>query len=605
MAMAIACLSALSTLSHAAPDDGYSAGRDFGNAIRGNANSALNSGQAQGVIPGTTGSPPETRFYGGVTSSNTNLQNEGMSALLGTEHGKAALEAYTQNPKPTLSMDADFLKPGWEAQANAEKVLDGSQQCTSQTLQKTSYDNYYCIRDPSITSSCKKIATVGGNWTNTQPVPKYLILTPADFAWTRTQSTHPGGTLLLPAFRGVYALPLSGQILAQSIQLLGSARFWSIKAPNGYVKPTFYQPGMPAFSTFYPSAYNEGTLIELTITKIPDAQGDANNPGDFRLYLNLAVDERQFVPEVIWQNFCPSEVVTADVTCTQGPETRSIVMEGKTYSIHSDCWEYTTQIREQEADDQACAEYDNNKNCTLAARNCEMSDEEGVCVSEKVTYQCQTTASASGQLCGGDFYCTDGACDTMANNKNSSFAHAISQLATVSAAAETAVDQIDIQVGAFTGQGMQCRKAAAGFNNCCANGGWGASAGFAHCSSEEKNLGTAKERKLAISVGEFCAKKVLGVCIQKKRSYCVFESKLAKILQEQGRAWQLGIGFGSGKRPNCRAITIEELQQIDFSKLDFKDFYEDLQNNLKLPDIEALTEQIKNQIAAEAERLGQ
>jgi conjugal transfer mating pair stabilization protein TraN len=193
----------------------------------------------------------------------------------------------------------------------------------------------------------------------------------------------------------------------------------------------------------------------------------------------------------------------------------------------------------------------------------------------------------------------------MANNRNSSFAHAISQLAAVSAAAETAVDQIDIQVGAFTGQGMQCRKAAAGFNNCCANGGWGASAGLAHCSSEEKNLGTAKERKLAISVGEFCAKKVLGVCIQKKRSYCVFESKLAKILQEQGRAWQLGIGFGSGKRPNCRAITIEELQQIDFSKLDFKDFYEDLQNNLKLPDIEALTEQIKKQIAAEAERLGQ
>jgi conjugal transfer mating pair stabilization protein TraN len=216
------------------------------------------------------------------------------------------------------------------------------------------------------------------------------------------------------------------------------------------------------------------------------------NPGNFQLTLNLLVNERQFIPRVVWQDLCPGEIITAGVTCTQGAGVRSIVMEGKTYSVYSDCWEYTTQIRSQDADDQACAVYANNINCTVAGRNCGLIDEEGICVSEKVTYQCQTTASAVGQLCGGDFYCTDGACDTLAHNQDSSFAPAISQLAAVSAAGDDAADQIDIKVGAFTGHGMECRKAMAGFNNCCADGGWGADIGISHCNSEEKALGTAK-----------------------------------------------------------------------------------------------------------------
>ncbi|EMQ8363903.1 conjugal transfer protein TraN [Escherichia coli] len=38
----------------------------------------------------------------------------------------------------------------------------------------------------------------------------------------------------------------------------------------------------------------------------------------------------------------------------------------------------------------------------------------------------------------------------------------------------------------------------------------------------------AKSNKLTVSVGEFCSKKVLGVCLEKKRSYCQFDSKLAQ-----------------------------------------------------------------------------
>ncbi|XJF46948.1 conjugal transfer protein TraN (plasmid) [Escherichia coli] len=41
---------------------------------------------------------------------------------------------------------------------------------------------------------------------------------------------------------------------------------------------------------------------------------------------------------------------------------------------------------------------------------------------------------------------------------------------------------------------------------------------------------------------------MLGVCLQKKRSYCQFDSKLAQIVQQQGRNGQLRISFGSAKQ---------------------------------------------------------
>lgn len=126
----------------------------------------------------------------------------------------------------------------------------------------------------------------------------------------------------------------------------------------------------------------------------------------------------------------------------------------------------------------------------------------------------------------------------------------------------------------------------------------------AKCNSEEKALGKAKEDKLTVSVGEFCSKKVLGVCLQKKRSYCQFDSKLAQIVQQQGRNGQLRIGFGSSKHPDCRGITVDELQRIKFDQLDFTNFYEDLMKNQQIPDNGALTEKVKEQIAGQLKQVG-
>ena len=177
------------------------------------------------------------------------------------------------------------------------------------------------------------------------------------------------------------------------------------------------------------------------------------------------------------------------------------------------------------------------------------------------------------------------------------FGQAVSVLAAVAAAGEDVAELNGENIRAFTGEGKSCKKFAAGFNNCCKDSGWGQDIGLSSCSSDEKALGKAKDKLLTVYVGEYCSKKVLGVCLEKKRGYCVFESKLARIVQEQGRRDQLGEGFGSGSSPECRGITVDELQKLDFGVMDFSDFYSDLDAGSDIPEDQALLEKAKSIIA--------
>jgi len=114
----------------------------------------------------------------------------------------------------------------------------------------------------------------------------------------------------------------------------------------------------------------------------------------------------------------------------------------------------------------------------------------------------------------------------------------------------------------FTGHVRECR--AGGVNtkgaSCCGISGWFKG----ECKNEEKALKKMREAGLCVYVGKYCSNKVLGQCLEEKRSYCCFNSKFAKVLQTCGRS-QLGIGWGSGKSPNCRGFTVEEFASIDFT----------------------------------------
>lgn len=100
---------------------------------------------------------------------------------------------------------------------------------------------------------------------------------------------------------------------------------------------------------------------------------------------------------------------------------------------------------------------------------------------------------------------------------------------------------------------------------------------YLQCDQEEQVLSLKKGHNLCHYVGTYCSTKdLLGGCLTKKDSQCCFNSKLARIIQEQGRP-QIGRSWGSAQSPDCGGLTIEQLSAMDFSRMDFSEFIRDIQ----------------------------
>ncbi len=105
------------------------------------------------------------------------------------------------------------------------------------------------------------------------------------------------------------------------------------------------------------------------------------------------------------------------------------------------------------------------------------------------------------------------------------------------------------------------------------------------CEQAEKVLAMKRGNNLCEYMGSWCSQKipVVGTCIQRKEKYCCYNSKLAKMINVQGRA-QVGKGWGGApENPDCSGFTATELEKLDFSKMDLSEFYADLVKNV--PDV--------------------
>ena len=135
----------------------------------------------------------------------------------------------------------------------------------------------------------------------------------------------------------------------------------------------------------------------------------------------------------------------------------------------------------------------------------------------------------------------------------------------------------------FRGKQHACDKHTVGFSDCCQSlQGWGQNIGLSRCTAEEKQLAQLRERGLCVEVGTFCAEKekITGLCLRKRTQYCCFPSALSRLVHQQGRP-QLGIGWGEAQHPQCRGFLVEELSRLDFSRLDLRELYADIQARMK------------------------
>lgn len=270
--------------------------------------------------------------------------------------------------------------------------------------------------------------------------------------------------------------------------------------------------------------------------------------------------------------------------CVAGEETRNI----HNASIKRPCWaeqvtyacEYPSINTCQELRKQGCLQINGHCLQKIGA-NCALWEYQFQCTSEK-----QGLEGVS--LKGKTPFCLDGSCVDTLWAPNGDMAEVLSKLAIFNSMAKD-MDAENARV--FRGRTEGCVKHKFGFTDCCRSlNGWGISMKMSKCTPEELRLSQLRAAKKCVAIGTYCAEKVGPVCIRHRTNFCCFESQLSRIVHEQGRA-QLGIGWGTAKEPQCRALTIDELSRIDFEKLDLSELIHDLMASAKIPDTQAMGKQ--------------
>lgn len=591
----------------------FDEGRAYGGVANGNAQNVMKKFSSEQIMP-NAGSPEQAKLYTGQ-NSNPNLAAMGIQALSNTEVGQVLTQSSINNPADTISTESDMLKRSDEIVNNAHYLTGGisGKQCIKQSLSKSHFTNHFCEKDQNITKTCKTTAEViwKGEVKKIQK-EKEIILNQDN--WELEKRLH--GSVVIYKYKMPYDAVIKGVdfYLRNLIGLFG-LRNVLITMPNGNVHKANYNnydsntiseknmflslkkgdvivvkvSGIGMFSAFY--RYVKEKKVENYI----------------RLYLLVEEDVDNLTYNLVYKNNCDNDIqfnsekaIKISEQCLSSEKNRRFEQNGKVFNISADCWDKNEVYSLSDASDNECKRYDNDRNCTVGEREC-LSSENGLCTRFRLKYQCQHTTKTEGVVCGDKFFCSDGSCADLNGSVNADFGHAVSQLASLAQAGKDI--SLDAQnLRAFSGRPMACRKSGFGFSDCCKDSGWGHKAGIAHCSSEENVLGKAKEKNTVIYVGTYCSKKVLRHCVQRKSAYCVFDSKLARIIQYQGRSGQLGVGFGGAQNPDCRGLTVDELQRLNFNAMDYSDFYSELQQNTKIPNQNQIVDFIQKNIAGQLQQ---
>src|SRR3546814_16383748 len=81
-------------------------------------------------------------------------------------------------------------------------------------------------------------------------------------------------------------------------------------------------------------------------------------------------------------------------------------------------------------------------------------------------------------------------------------------------------------------------------------------------------------------IGSYCTSSFLGICLQKAHGECCFNTKLGRIIQEQGRPPLKAFNghlWGTAKKPMCRGFTPEAFKALDFRQIDLAEYYADIE----------------------------
>ena len=96
------------------------------------------------------------------------------------------------------------------------------------------------------------------------------------------------------------------------------------------------------------------------------------------------------------------------------------------------------------------------------------------------------------------------------------------------------------------------------------------------CGNSDMITGMRKGQNLCHHVGTYCKESFLGLCIKEEESHCCFNSRLARIVQQQGRL-QLNKSWGPADAPICEGFTQAEISGLNFATMDLSEFINEIQ----------------------------
>lgn len=494
--------------------------------------------------------PEVAKHYKGVQSEQNDLSVEANTALKNDMGGRAVVENFGKQ-QIKINQNNDAIKQAQLIEDESHNIVRGKsneqincdeaqKKCKTESKIKTCYSSRLL---PDQTCTKKRKVTVSKE--KTQQTINFSVTIPKK--WTGQVTVN----LMTGAVYGGAGGNVSNLIklnhpceqmntTVHSVMNNGQNAYWVTltqlpSCANGGVVSLYVSK---EFSRYYP------IQVSLTVNATSKAY--------------IATDE--------WINGCldlenSSLCHIKKEQCSDENKTR--VVDG--LPVTRECWEKTQTFSCASAMADECID-ERKKGCFQVSSRCTQF-ENGACNLYEQTYRCEEQSCKLPVACTKNLYCVDGDCTDSDPSQNQNFGENVSALAAVSGAGS---EYKEGNPSLFSGKAVRCKIWPLDIIDCCSDKGWGKALNLTHCRDEDKALGQAKLDYKAHYLGKYCSKRELGICIEHKRTYCVYDSKLARIIQEEGRLKQLGEGvIGTAENPNCSGLTPEELQRIDMGKIDF------------------------------------
>jgi|GEM_PF-4208032 len=576
----------------------------------------LQQGQTQ--VPGFT---PQN-FANQQNLGNFFQDNSGQLTEQGnlnaTEAGQFLQQSYNIRPRVTISPTSALLSAGSQTASGGCTSRQICAQPTSQvitTTQQFSCSIQYCETQNQCTYALPQAVTVWRPWLTIQ-------LVGMNGKWNFTLRVDLNGdgvvdqTINSPSrLEDIYGFDPSGQEMFEQnwcrLNTVWCYYYWALQSPGAgaplswiNVSPVPYWWHVDVSGPYPNRQAAAGYLKEMVrqALRIPPSElrlqagsewfgeGSCFDIGSDRCY--SAVWERSYVT--------PAPKLTSDVIQAA---CRSYMNNTNCSPINEQCTS-TSCTRSYACIDTSqvidgCALYQNNSRCSLQSGGCSLSDQYGKCITQIETYACTTETIQDG--CAREItqvscpnsptlMCLDPAsCFDTSSPKDPNMALAASHMNALKAIQD---DHTTNPLVIFNGNAEGCRTTIGSSvtRDCCA-----VDSVLLNCSSSEQLLQGHRNAGDCVEIGTYCSSSVnLGftsICVERTSGFCCFSSKLTRIIQQQGRP-QLGIAWGPPESPDCRGFTPEELQRIDFSRIDFSDYYSDI--TAKPIDANALTSRVQN-----------